>query len=116
MIRGFSLFLAGGLVILWALGFHQNATSWLTWLCALAAAAGFLVAAGPGVGPGHAVQPGGLVAIGVALAVVAIVGFLRHAEHWLSGWALVFGFGFVLVGLGGELSRYRMAHPHAHPH
>jgi hypothetical protein len=113
MIRGFSLLLAGGLVIVWAVGFHGHATTWLTWLCALAATGGFLVAAGPGVGPGHPVQPGGLVAVGAGLAVVSIIGFVRHAEHWLSGWALVFGFGFVLVGLAGELSRYRMAHPHS---
>lgn len=113
MVRGLSLLLAAGLVILWAAGLDNHATVWLTWLAGFGALAGFMIAAGPGVGPGHAVKPGGLVALALGLAALATIGFARHAELWLSASVLFFGCGFLVVGAAGsfsgkELTRTRM--------
>jgi hypothetical protein len=109
MVRGLSLLLAAGLLILWVAGLDDHATAWLTWLAGFGALAGFMIAAGPGVGPGHAVKPGAFVVLALGLVVLATIGFVRHAELWLSSCVLFFACGFLFVGVAGSLSGKEIA-------
>lgn len=106
MIRGLSLLLAAGLAILWFVGLTHHAAAWVTWLNGLGAIAGFLIAAGPGVGPGQPVHPSGLVALGVGLGILSTIAFLRHAPLWLASCTVGFAFAFLLIGVAGEVSAH----------
>lgn len=101
MVRGTSIALGVGLVILWIVGLSNHATMWLTWLDGLAAIAAFGVAAAAvpdttrtGV---LAASPIGL---SVGLFVLWIIGVAMHVETWLAWWTFAFAVGFMLLGLG----------------
>jgi hypothetical protein len=115
MIRGLSLLSAAGLVILWAVGLNHHATAWFTWLNGFGAMAGFLIAAGPGVGPGHPVHPSRLVALGLGLSILSIIGFLRHAPPWLASGTLVFASAFLSIGIAGGVSAHSLGPTNPRP-
>jgi len=104
MIRGLSLALAASLLILWVVALNNHATAWLTWLDGLGALAGFMIAAGPGVGPGRGISPGALVALAIGLGVLSTIGLARHAEVWLTSLTLMLACAFLLVGIADRVS------------
>jgi hypothetical protein len=104
MIRGFSLLLAVGLLILWLAGLTNHATPWLTWLDGLGALCGFAVAAGASAAAGRATNTAAPIALAVGLGILWIIGLAMHTEIWLTWWTFAFGCAFFIVGIGGGFS------------
>ncbi len=113
MIRGLSIALAIGLVIVWIVGLNQHATGWLTWLDGLGALVGFAIAAGAGPAVGRAYGAGGPIALAVGLGILWIIGLATHAEAWLTWWTFVFACAFLLLGIAGGAAGERMTTPRA---
>jgi hypothetical protein len=106
MVRGSSIVLGIGLVILWLVGLSNHATAWLTWFDGLAALCAFGIAAA--VSSEHAstsVVSGGPIALAMGLYVLWIVGLATHAEHWLSWWTFAFATAFLVVGVSASMQR-----------
>ncbi len=105
MVRGISVALAIGLVILWIVGIGQHATAWLTWLDGLGALFGFAIAAGVAPGVTRAAAAGGPVALAIGLFILWIIGLATHAEVWLTWWTFAFAVAFLIVGVAGGTMR-----------
>jgi hypothetical protein len=103
MIRGISVALAIGLVILWIVGLSAHATAWLTWLDGLGALFGFALAAGIVPGVSAAAAASGPIALAIGLGILWIIGLVMHAEMWLTWWTFAFAIAFLLVGIGAGM-------------
>jgi hypothetical protein len=112
MVRGTSIALGIGLVILWIVGLSNQATGWLTWLDGLAAIVAFGIAAAA-VSDGTGAMAASPIGLSVGLFVLWIVGLTMHSETWLAWWTFAFACGFLLLGLfsGASTRRPTMAHP-----
>lgn len=100
MVRGTSIVLGAGLIILWLVGLGNNATGWLTWLDAIGGLCAFGIAAA--LIPERtsmAGQVGAPIALSIGLLVLWIVGLSYGATNWLAWWTFAFGCAFMIVGL-----------------
>lgn len=116
MVRGISLVLAIGLVVLWILGLSQHATGWMTWLDGLGALIGFAIAGGVTSELSRTAAATGPVALAIGLGVLWIIGLATNASLWLTWWTFAFAVAFLLVGIGAGVqperrSRIDMQHP-----
>lgn len=116
MVRGISVVLGVGLVVLWILGLSQHATGWMTWLDGLAALIAFAIAAGVTSELSRTAAATGPVALAIGLGVLWLIGLGTHAALWLTWWTFAFGVAFLLVGIGASVqperrSRVDMQHP-----
>jgi hypothetical protein len=107
VVRGISLILAVGLVILWLVGLSQHATAWLTWLNGLGALVGFAIAAGAVPRLERGVGSGGSIALAIGLGVLWIIGLAEHRETWLVWWTFAFACAYFLLGIGSGASTTR---------
>ncbi|HSN31371.1 MAG TPA: hypothetical protein VLU41_01700 [Ideonella sp.] len=105
MVRGISMVLAVGLVVLWIVGLGQHSTAWLTWLDGLAALFGFAVAAGIAPGVTRAAAAGAPISLAVGLASLWIIGLATHAAAWLTWWTFAFSVAYLLVGISAGAQR-----------
>jgi len=112
MVRGTSIVLGIGLVLLWIVGLSNHASAWLTWLDGLAALCAFGVAAAA-VPEGAGVTAASPLGLSVGLYVLWIIGLAMHVETWLAWWTFAFATGFLLLGLfsGASTRRPTMARP-----
>jgi hypothetical protein len=101
MIRGTSIVLGVGLLLLWIIGLANHATGWLTWLNAVGAVSAFGIAAAmvPNRTTNYAMPVGGPIGLGIALFLLWIVGLSTDATGWLAWWTFAFGCGFLVTGL-----------------
>ncbi len=106
MVRGISIALGIGLIILWITGLSQHATAWLTWLDGIAGLCAFGIAGviRPGVAGSLAASP---IALSVGLFVLWIIALAIGASGWLSWWTFVFACAFLLLGIAGGASLRR---------
>jgi hypothetical protein len=115
MVRGTSIVLGAGLIILWLVGLGNNASAWLTWLDGAAALCAFGIAAA--IVPdriGVATAVGAPIALAVGLYVLWIVALAVGSTPWLAWWTFAFACAFLILGLlaiGGERTTTTMAHP-----
>ena len=115
MVRGTSIVLGAGLVILWLVGLGNNSTGWLTWLDGVAALCAFAIAAA--VIPekvGLGARAGAPVALSLGLFVLWILALSVGATAWLAWWTFAFGCAFLILGLvavGGEPTSPTVTHP-----
>ncbi len=111
MLRGTSIALGIGLVILWLVGLSDHATLWLTWLDGLAGLAAFGVAAVAsdqatgGATVTMARTAGGPLGISLGLYILWIIGLATHAERWLTWWTFAFACAFLIFGFLGSSQR-----------
>lgn len=106
MVRGISIALGVGLVILWLVGLGNHATSWLTWVDGLAALAAFGVAASVSEGMAASRAASGPLILAAALFGLWVIALFVGASHWLAWWTFAFGCGFLVLGfLGGSSGR-----------
>jgi hypothetical protein len=100
MIRGTSIVLGAGLLLLWIIGLANHATPWLTWLDAVGAVVAFGIAAAMvSHPPNYAMPVGGPIGLGIALFVLWIVGLSTNSTGWLAWWTFAFGCAFMVTGL-----------------
>jgi hypothetical protein len=105
MVRGISIALGIGLVILWLVGLSNHATAWLTWFNGLGALAAFGVAASAPEGIATSRAAGGPFGLSGALFVLWIVAMVTRADHWLAWWTFAFACAFLIVGFLGSSQR-----------
>ncbi len=105
MVRGISVALAIGLVILWIVGLGDHATAWLTWLDGLGALFGFALAAGIVPGVSAAAAAAGPIALAIGLGILWIIGLATNASMWLTWWTFAFAIAFLLVGIGAGMQQ-----------
>lgn len=115
MVRGISLVLAIGLVILWIVGLSQHATGWMTWLDGLGALIAFAIAAGVTATMSRAALATGPVALAIGLGVLWIIGLATHASLWLSWWTFAFAVAFLVLGIGAGVQPERVDLQPPHP-
>ena len=104
MIRGLSLFLGIGLVILWVCGIHQHGTVWLTWLDGLCAVGGLIIAANNGEGKERLTVASYTLALAGGLGLLWLVGLATRREAWLTWWTFAFGCAYLALGVAGRLT------------
>jgi hypothetical protein len=100
MVRGTSIVLGAGLVILWLVGLANHASPWLTWLELLGAVFSFGLAAA--IVPnrrGFAVAAGAPIALAVYLSLLWIVALTIGATSWMAWWTFAFAVGYLILGL-----------------
>jgi hypothetical protein len=100
MIRGSSIVLGVGMIVLWLVGLVHHATPWLTWLTAVGAVAAFGIAAG--ITPdrrGLALPVGAPIGLSIALFLLWIVGVSSGATAWMAWCVFAFGVAFTALGL-----------------
>jgi len=104
MVRGSSIVLGAGLIVLWLVGLANHATPWLTWLTALGGLSAFGIAAA--VSParantrhGFAMPVGAPIGLAIALFLLWIVALSVGATGWLAWWTFTFGCAFLILGL-----------------
>ena len=105
MVRGVSVALAIGLVILWIVGLGEHATAWLTWLDGLGAQFGFALAGGIVPGLSNAAAAAGPIALAIGLGILWIIGLATHTEAWLTWWTFAFAVAYLIVGIGAGMAR-----------
>jgi hypothetical protein len=102
VLRGLSIALGIGLVVLFMVGLGRNATPWLTWMDGVAALGAFAIAAGA---LATSTSGGGaVIGLGLLLGVLWILGLSTHAVLWLTWWTFAFSCAFLLVGLVASVS------------
>jgi hypothetical protein len=99
MVRGVSIALGIGLVILFIVGLGRHATPWLTWLDGLAALFAFVLAGAGAATVATALGGGGVFALAIGLGVLWIIGLSTHAVVWLTWFTFAFACGFLLLGM-----------------
>jgi hypothetical protein len=100
MVRGSSIVLGAGLVILWLVGLARDATPWLTWFNLLGGLFSFAVAAAITPGrSGYAVPAGAPMALAVFLSVLFIVAMSIGASSWMAWWTFAFACAYMILGL-----------------
>jgi len=114
-MRGISLLLAVCLAILWACGLNLHATAWLTWLVALCAVGGLVVASSGDEEHRHGAAYGSLAVAG-GLGVLWIVGLATRREAWLVWWIFGFGCAYLVVAIGGLVAEHPRVVRHERPH
>ncbi len=100
MVRGSSIVLGAGLVILWLVGLANGASPWLTWMTLLGGVFSFGLAAAivPNRG-GFAVAAGAPIALAIFLSVLWIVALTIGATGWLAWWTFAFACAYLILGL-----------------
>jgi hypothetical protein len=98
MVRGISVVLGIGLVLLWLVGLSNHASAWLTWLDGVAALCAFGIALLP-EGASRQVMSGSPIALAIGLFVLWIIGLAVGAESWLAWWTFAFACAFLLLGI-----------------
>jgi len=104
LVRGISLILAVGLIILWLVGLSQHATPWLTWLDGLGALFGFAIAGGAAVVMARHVGSAASIVLGIGLGVLWIIGLAEHREGWLVWWTFAFACAYLVLGIADALA------------
>lgn len=99
MVRGISVVLAVGLVVLWIVALGQHATVWLAWLALIGGLCGFGIALGAGDPAGRMMGVGAPIALAIGLFVLWIIGLATRANTWLTWWDFAFACAFLLVGI-----------------
>src|SRR5262245_24316318 len=102
MLRGISIALGIGLIVLWLVGVNNQATLWLTWLDGIAALWAFTL--GASIVPGRSglsATAGAPLALSLGLYVLWGIGLLTRAEPWLAWWTFVFACAFLALGIFG---------------
>lgn len=120
MVRGISVILGAGLIVLWIVALGQHATVWLTWLALVAGLCGLGIALGAGDNAGRLLGVGAPIALAVGLFVLWIIGLATRADTWLTWWDFAFACAFLLLGLifgaaGSRLTRTTTHTSHPHP-
>lgn len=105
MIRGTSIVLGVGLIILWLVGLSNHATAWLTWLDGLAGLCAFGIAAAVPANLDTRRAIGGPIGLAVALFVLWIIGLAVGAQGWLSWWTFAFAVAFLVLGFASTSTR-----------
>jgi hypothetical protein len=106
MVRGSSIVLGAGLIVLWLVGLGNHATPWLTWLVAIGGLAGLGIGASVpannshiGSNRGYALPVGGPIGLAIALFVLWIVALSVGATPWMAWWTFAFGVAYLILGL-----------------
>lgn len=103
MVRGSSIFLGAGLIVLWLVGLGNHATPWLSWLVAVGGLVGLgigaAVSGSTSTNRGFAMPVGAPIGLAIALFVVWIVALSVGASAWMAWWTFAFGCAFLILGL-----------------
>jgi hypothetical protein len=109
MVRGISVFLGIGLVILWIAGLSTpNTAGWLVWLDGIAALCAFAIAGATVPGVSRASRAGGPIALSLGLFALWVIGLATNVQSWLAWWTFAFACAFLLLGIAGGASRERV--------
>ncbi len=101
-MKGASVVLGVGLLVVWIVGLAQNATGWLTWLDGVAGVMSFVVAGAVAPADDRAAARSGSVGMGVQTAglfVLWLVGMATRATPWLVWWTFVFACAYLVFSL-----------------
>lgn len=102
MVRGISIILGIGLLVLWIAGITSpDAARWLAWLDLLAGLCAFIVAGAVGSAGARERRSGGPIGLAVALFVFWIFGLVTSPVVWLPWWNFGFACAFLFLGVFG---------------
>lgn len=110
MVRGFSLALSFGLVVLWLVGLERGGVPWMAWIDLALGVAAFLLAVIVSPRSRASVRVGGPLTLSAGLFVLWLAGVSTASPAlWLAWWNFAFACAFLLLGLAaspGETASY----------
>jgi thiol:disulfide interchange protein len=104
MVRGWSIALGVGLILLWIAGLSAPSPGWLAWLDGLAGLFAFIIAGMNFPLVKRSVRTGGPIALAVGLFVMWVAGMATGAPTWLAWWNFAFACAFLLVGISAGVA------------